>query len=286
MRTFLTGALCAGLAAAQPLPGTRALSFDGDAAAAMVEGIHTWLDRETVAAREARAKRTGAPDREKFRTIIGAVDTRVAPSLVYESREPVATGPGYRAYAVRWPVFEDVDAEGLLLEPDGTPKARVVAIPDAGTRPERFAIAQQLAAAGCEVLVPVLIDREDTWSGIPGVRMTNQPHREWIYRMSFEAGRTIIGYEVQKALAGVDWFKGPVAIAGEGEGGLIALYAAALDGRISAALVSGYFGPRDQLWKEPIYRDVWALLRDYGDAEIAAMIAPRKLIVDTTPAVS
>ena len=51
-----------------------------------------------------------------------------------------------------------------------------------------------------------MIDRKDTWSGIPGVRMTNQPHREWIYRMAFEAGRHIIGYEVQKVLAAVDWF--------------------------------------------------------------------------------
>ena len=25
--------------------------------------------------------------------------------------------------------------------------------------------------------------------------MTNQPNREWIYRMAFEAGRHIIGYE-------------------------------------------------------------------------------------------
>jgi dienelactone hydrolase len=281
---FGVGAFCAGAAAAQPLPGTRPLSFDGDPASAMVEGIHSWLDRETAAAREARSKRTAPPDREKFRTLIGAVDPRVPSAMVYDSREPVATGRGYRAYAVRWAVFEGVDGEGLLFEPDGQPKASVVAIPDAGTRPERFAMAQQFARAGCRVLVPVLIDRENTWSGIPGVKMTNQPHREWIYRMSFEAGRTIIGYEVQKALAAVDWFQTPVAVAGEGEGGLIALYAAALDTRITATLVSGYFGPRDQLWKEPIYREVWGLLREYGDAEIAAMIAPRKLIVDTTPA--
>jgi hypothetical protein len=37
--------------------------------------------------------------------------------------------------------------------------------------------------------------------------MTNQPHREWIYRPAFELGRHIIGYEVQKILALVDWFR-------------------------------------------------------------------------------
>ena len=107
--------------------------------------------------------------------------------------------------------------------------------------------------------------------------MTNQPHREFIYRMAFEVGRHIIGYEVQKTLAAVDWFAQesrrdhvPIAVAGYGEGGLIAFYSAALDPRIDAALVSGYFSSRQELWKEPIYRDVWGLLRIFGDAEIAA----------------
>jgi dienelactone hydrolase len=69
---------------------------------------------------------------------------------------------------------------------------------------EQFA--RRLVENGCQVLIPLLIDRQDTWSGIPGIRMTNQPHREWIYRMSFEVGRHIIGYEVQKVLAALDWF--------------------------------------------------------------------------------
>ena len=71
-------------------------------------------------------------------------------------------------------------------------------------------------------------------------------------------------------------------MAGYGEGGLIALYSAALDPRIQATLVSGYFQQRDGLWKEPIYRDVWGLLREFGDAEIASLIAPRALIVEAS----
>ena len=113
--------------------------------------------------------------------------------------------------------------------------ARIVAIPDADQSPEMLAglapgvqpagqFARRLAENGCQVLVPVLINRQDTWSGITNIlpgpsisaapgsgtmttsRMTNQPHREWIYRMAYEVGRHIIGYEVQKVLAGVDWF--------------------------------------------------------------------------------
>jgi dienelactone hydrolase len=116
--------------------------------------------------------------------------------------------------------------------------------------------------------------------------MTNQPHREWVYRQAYHMGRHVIGYEVQKVLAAVDWMKarpGPetkVGVAGYGEGGLIAFYAAAADPRIDAALVSGYFGPRERVWAEPIYRNVWGLLREFGDAEVATLIAPRGLVVE------
>ena len=104
--------------------------------------------------------------------------------------------------------------------------------------------------------------------------MTNQPHRELLYRMAFEVGRHIIGYEVQKVLAVIDWFEQENAarqvltgVMGYGEGGLLALYAAALDSADRPHRVSGYFQSREEVWKEPVYRDVWGLLREYGDAE-------------------
>ena len=57
----------------------------------------------------------------------------------------------------------------------------------------------------------------------------NQPHREFIYRMAFELGRHIIGYEVQKILVLVDWMSRaenhpPIGVIGYGEGALLALY--------------------------------------------------------------
>jgi dienelactone hydrolase len=290
------------------LPGTKPFTFEGDPAAGMVDAIHAFLLRETAASAERRAAlQTSdvAARREKFRRIIGAVDVRVpftGLQLTATTAVPseVARGKGYRAFAVRWPVFDDVEAEGLLLEPEGPPKARIVAIPDADWSPEMLVgmaagvepfaqFARHLAENGCQVIIPVLIDRRDTWSGIPGVGMTNQSHREWIYRMAFEAGRHLIGYEVQKVLAAIDWFEqenaaraAPIGIAGYGEGGLLTLYAATLDMRIRAALVSGYFQSRQELWREPIYRDVWGLLKQFGDADLAGMIAPRALIVEAS----
>jgi dienelactone hydrolase len=118
--------------------------------------------------------------------------------------------------------------------------------------------------------------------------MTNQPHREFIYRMAFMVGRTVWGYEVQKTLAAVDWFaaqnpKLPIGVWGYGEGGGVAMFAAALDDRIAVTSASGYFEPREELWRQPLYRNVFGLLKDFGDAELAAMITPRTFIVDTTP---
>ncbi len=289
-------------ALAQPLPGTRPLEIPGDPALEMVEGIHRYLDRATAEA----ADRRPAPDRERLRKIIGAVDARVAaPVMKLDANigEPavIASGRGYRVHAVRWPVMGNVEGEGLLLTPDGPPAAHIIALPDADWTPEMLAglapglpaqaqFARRLAENRCVVLVPTLIDRRDALSGNPAIgRYTNQPHREFIYRMAYETGRHIIGYEVQKVLAAVDWFERrqparPVGVIGYGEGGLIVLAAAALDERIQAALVSGYFGPRRDLWREPIYRNVWRLLADFGDAGVAALVAPRALIVETANA--
>jgi cephalosporin-C deacetylase-like acetyl esterase len=139
-----------------------------------------------------------------------------------------------------------------------------------------------------------LLDRTDRWSGNEKLgRFTSQPHREWIYRQSFELGRSPIGYEVQKVAAAVDALRGRstallapdarIGVAGYGTGGRIALFAAALDDRIHAAFVSGAFGPREQMWQEPIDGNLQGFLREFGDAELAAMVSPRDLILEDAP---
>jgi hypothetical protein len=282
--------LCSCLAslAQEALPGTQPLTLPGDLSAKMVAGIDTFLMRLTAQSIGERQKywqrdfsSTAAyetsvqPNRGRLRTIIGAADARL-PVTALEfvssttSSAKVAETESFTVEAVRWPVFDGVYAEGLWLRPKGKPVACIVAIPDADQTPEMLVglapglapehqFARRLAENGCEVLVPVLIDRQDTWSGNARLkRFTNLPHREWIYRQSYELGRHIIGYEVQKVSAAVDFFesrkqkaesrKPKIGVAGYGEGGLIAFYAAALDRRTEATLVSGYFDSRQGLW--------------------------------------
>src|SRR5437016_2358194 len=139
------------------LPGTKPFTMEGDPAAAMVDAINSFLLRETAASANRRAdlwkrdyrsapayERSLSPNRERLRRIIGAVDRRVpVTGLEFDAStaapSEIATGAGYRVFAVRWPVFDDLTAEGLLLEPDTAPKARIVAIPDAGWSPEMLA---------------------------------------------------------------------------------------------------------------------------------------------------
>jgi dienelactone hydrolase len=222
------------------------------------------------------------------------------PALVAETR-------AYRIHQVRWPVLDGVFGEGLLLRPIEKPKASIIALPDAGQTPEQAIglapgvpaeaqFARRLAENGFEVLVPMLIDRQARWSGSEALGYTPQSHREWIYRQAYQMGRHIIGYEVEKISAAVDVFGNEggarasatgatgnarrIGVAGYAEGALLAFYAAAADPRIDAALVSAYFNTRTRVWAEPIYRNVWGLLKEFGDAEIAALIAPRAFIVE------
>jgi dienelactone hydrolase len=299
------------------LAGTEPFNLEGDIAAHMVAGIHRDLLERTAASVTARQKlwqrdlsgrkayeTSVAPNRERFGKVIGLIDRRVpntAPTLEVQLGDSliVGSGNGYQIHSVRWPVLEGVDAEGLLLEPSGAVAAQVVALPDADCTPEMLVglatglppeahFARCLAENGCRVLVPALIDREATWSGSEQLGIhTNMTHREFIYRMAYEMGRHIIGYEVQKVLAAVDWFTqshpaSHIGVIGYGEGGLLALYSTAVDTRIDAACVSGYFTARQNLWLEPLYRNVWTLLSEFGDAEIASLIAPRPLVIEAS----
>jgi dienelactone hydrolase len=296
------------------VPGAQPLTMEGDLSAQMVAGIDKFLMRQladSVAHRTNFWKRDFASaeayeksvqtNREHLRRIIGAVDSRLpirdlefVSTIARDSK--LGSGENYTIQAIRWEVYPKVYGEGLWLRPNKKPIARVIAIPDADHDPELLCglqigipadsqFARRLAEQGIEVIVPQLINRSDTFSGDAALkRFTNQPHREWIYRQAYEMGRHIIGYEVQKILSLVDFFASeepaPIAVAGYGEGGLLALYSAALDTRIQAALVSGYFGAREKMWDEPIYRNVFSLLKEFGDAELASLVAPRTLVIE------
>jgi dienelactone hydrolase len=303
-----------------PLPGTQPLTIAGDLASALVAGVDRFLlsqIEESTARRMRHWKRDFSstpaynasvePNRKRLAHILGVRDPRVrfdGPQLVGTMARPdlLASAEEFNVFSIRWPAFGDVTGEGLLLEPgDHLGIASVVVIPDANQTPEQLVglvagvpaesqIARRLAERGCRVIVPTLIDRT-VQPRNDRARLTS---REFIYRPAFELGRHLIGYEVQKVLALVDWLsneagsdartRARIGVFGYGEGGAIALYATALDPRITAACVSGYFDNRNSVWSQPLDRSVFGLLDQFGDAELASLVAPRALFIEAARA--
>jgi len=306
------------------LPGTKLLTWEGDLSVKMLDGAHKFIESKIDGSVSDRSKlwnrdlsspaayeNSVEPNRKRFLQYIGVEDKSklfhnynvgledkhpevyMQKISVNNDSELVAETAKYKVYQVRWPVLNRVYGEGLLLQPKTKPVANIIAIPDADQNPEQLVgllpgipvasqYARHLAENGFQVLIPVLVSRTFLFPG----KQNQQTYREWIYRQAFHMGRHIIGYEVQKVMSAIDWFKESTAkdvkigVAGYSEGGLIAFYAAAADKRIDVVLVSGYFNARQQVWDEPIYRNVWGLLSEFGDAEIATLIAPRPLIIE------
>src|SRR6185295_16939950 len=135
LRTFLclcvSGFAVCARAQQAVLPGTQPLALQGDLSAQMVEGIDKFLLREIERSTEQRPRFwtrnfssreayeiSIAPNRERFRKFIGAVDGRLPVTeleYIETTLEPslVAETDSYTIRAVRWPVFEGVSGEGL-----------------------------------------------------------------------------------------------------------------------------------------------------------------------------
>ena len=147
---FLVGEL-----SAAPLPHTKPLTMEGDLSVQMVAGIDRFLMRETIAAAKRRADfwkrdyRTPESyaasiqkNRERFRTIIGAADKRLPMNALEFINTTAASSLRYEdemmaIHAVRWPVLPGVHGEGLLVQPKGGLRARVITLPDADQTPEQ-----------------------------------------------------------------------------------------------------------------------------------------------------
>lgn len=301
---------------------TVALTIEGDLASQMVDGIDRFLlkqinsdaasrsERFTVDLSSAEAYESSlTPHREKLARSLGIRDARLPfsrPEIVVgvAADSVLASSDAFTIQSIRWPVLSDPSpqgqglpslfGEGLLLTPKGKPLAHVIVLPDADHSPEQLCgmiegvsekshVARHLAESGCLVVVPAIISRHRE-KRLGRADLTN---REYLHRSAFELGRTLAGYEVQSSLSIVDWFKTestdvPIGIFGYGEGGMLALFSGGLDRRIQTTCVSGFFGPREGCWNEPLDRNFSGLLRNFGAQELAMLVAPRALLIETS----
>ena len=298
-------------AAAEPLPDTKPLTDEGDLAAKMVEGIGKYLVRETAASVEKRKQywkpdfsspeaypKSVQPNRERLKKILGVVDERVpftdleyvggpkTPSLVAETDD-------YKVYAVRWPVLPGVDGEGLLLEPKsrgcrrrgGDSRRRLDAgdagRPGAGRAEGRRSSPRRLAENGCRVLVPVAHRPQGHLVGQPRPGPHDQPAAP---RIHLPHGlRDGPAHHRLRSAEGAGG--GGLVLPGEGSSDADRrrrLRRRRTAGPVrrrpgpahpDAGVVAATFGrARNRCGASQSYRNVFGLLREFGDAELAQSV--------------
>lgn len=196
------------------------------------------------------------------------------------------------------PIDRGLSARALVFSPrSGVAAGGVIAIPPSDQSREEFVgIVQGMTPAkwlsallerNVTVAVPIMVERRDDH---PLCRQAgDKDRRRLLWRAGFIVGRTLVGVEVQQVLAlrefltaqrNVDANK--IALMGEGQGGMTALYAGAVDEGFAGVASLDYFQQRENCWKEPVDRVLYGQLNEFGDAEVAALIAPRPLLVVQT----
>lgn len=288
------------------LPGTSPLELSDqvDRSSKILQGLHHYVDALQTQMIETQSQRWSVGDasskRERLRAIIGAHgpiqptelqwrDSASQKSIWYEDAK-------VRVRKVTWQVLESGEreawAEGIWVEPKTASDGVTLVVPPTTGTVEALLEAQ----AGNESALPwkrgdrhylilKTVNREAEFSTSETLeRQVAVSHREWIHRQSFALGRTLTGYEVLSLEAGLSALKKNVPISevktlGLGEGARVALFLTALNPTIQACRLHGDFGPRDQSWKEPLDRNLQGYLKEFGDAAVAAMIAPRRVTI-------
>ena len=218
--------------AAEPLPNTKPLTEDGDLAAKMVAGIHKYLDRELAAApkkRDEPGRSTSHKARKRSpshcpRTASGC--GRCSASSMSACSRTWNTSRAGEAVAPRRDRRLQ-GSRGALGRAAGRGCRRAAHRAEGQAEGERRS--RSRTPISCPRKSPGSRRATTSRCGWPGTaagsradahrpqgrplrnpklkRQTNIPHREFVHRMAYEMGRTLTGYEVQKVLAAVDWFK-------------------------------------------------------------------------------
>jgi dienelactone hydrolase len=235
-----------------------------------------------------------AERRARLAALLGSVEPAAGPV----QSTLVSASPLLRVDELRVPVEGDRTAHALLLTPTGGAlrKPAVVAVAPDEVTPEAFAGIEAgatpapwlagLLASDIAVCLPITVQRSTDHPMSQSTR--GKDRRHVLHRLAFITGRTLTGLEVDQVRALVrhlgsraDVDAARIGALGHGQGGMTALYAAALDERIQLAAVSGYFAARESCWREPVDHMIYGQLLEFGDAEVAALIAPRRLVLDS-----
>jgi hypothetical protein len=256
----LTG-LCAGIP--DPLPGTSAAGEQPEWRERQRLQIVDFLKAVTADARRTRdlawAGSKDSAHRANLQAKLGIDPTPHRSSVVWHKlsddsvavEEVVSTrSDGLRVRAL---VFSTAD--------QGSNRQAIIAVPDSNQTAENFSGISEggdppqwltrLLRSGVLVAVPTMVER--TVDHPLCIKLKGKDRRHILHRFGFVVGKTVTGMDVEKVLLlrrelslRKDVNASQISIAGAGQGGMTALYAAAVEPAFSAAGVLGYFSQREE----------------------------------------
>ncbi len=287
------------------LKGTAPLNLPSEVLAIQYEQIQNYFLKAISKARRERDelwkpdfssaeayRRSTQPHRDRLREMLGLVDLPSHGS----AQTAVLSGGDVHIESVTIPLDGEFAARGLVFSRGGRGKAIVVAIPDAQQTPEEFeGISEGSSATWLATLlnrdvvvcIPQMIERTEDHTIAQLAVGQRMSRRRLLHRLGFIVGRTLVGMEVQQVSALRRYLAErfnvrPAAVMGQGQGGMTALYAAATDPEWQSAVVIDYFQRREWAWEEPVDRMLYGQIKEFGDAEVVALIAPRALTILTS----
>jgi cephalosporin-C deacetylase-like acetyl esterase len=292
----------------ETLPGTKPVTIPEDIYDRQYKQTEDLLMKRIAQSAEVREKKwkrdfsspqsyaaSLAANRATVAKLIGVGDKpgdTAAPPAV----KPLARNPAYDTFEFEFPLYDDVRADAVCLLPNVKGPFPVVIVchgdegsPEQmcaeGKHPVRFA--RRYASNGIAIVAPRFVPRS---SDHPDCTLYKKDLRYLIHRFSYVLARHPIGVDVDTVSRVIDALpalsKGidatRVSIAGEGQGGLTAMYAAALDSRIKSATIVDYFDDRSRAYDEPFDRAIFRHLVEFDDSNVCSLIAPRPLAVVST----
>ena len=210
----------------------------------------------------------------------------------------VVRKPAYRAEQFEIESDREIRVPGWLLTPDAagasTPTVLYVGEGAAWNSVAEDALAERLCAAGrCRVAVIDVRGRGDCSIAFPqrgrfyfANRITNEAYLTWFTLM---LGRPLLGGQVYDTLRALEYLRsrqdirGDLSLVGDGAHGVIALYAAALDGRTGVALRQTVTDYRSlavaERYTQPFGIYAYGVLREFDLPDVASAVAPRPVLL-------
>ena len=242
-----------------------------------------------------------APNLSNLTTMLGIEIAQTETEVVSNSWQTIGTGIFHSIEKFSIYVERGANVRGFAVFPNTTNPVSGVIIPIAEpfnpeslfgintNYPSSVRICEKLAEKGVAVICPVIINHKKIWSGHSTVKTNILDHRRWLFQQGYHIGKPLIGVETAEIIACAKAISmdsrilsNSIGVIGrELDSGIAAFYAVALEKKIQAVFLSGYFNQRTNVWQQPIEHHQWGVLKEFGDAEVASLIAPRSLIIES-----